>query len=82
MATGRKRGVKFEKALEELEALVEKMEEGDLSLEESLKSFERGVKLSRECQSALQAAEQTVQKLIEQNEESVLVDAQELTDDE
>ena len=40
----------FEKALQELENLVEKMEEGDMSLEESLKQFERGVALTRSCQ--------------------------------
>ena len=53
----------FEKALNELEQLVEKMEEGDLSLEESLKHFERGIELTRACQQALQSAEQKVQVL-------------------
>ena len=43
----------FEKALGELETLVEKMETGDMSLEESLKQFERGVALTRSCQQAL-----------------------------
>ena len=46
----------FETSLKELEALVEKMEQGDLSLEESLSHFERGVQLSRACQLALKAA--------------------------
>ncbi len=63
--TSKKRGVKFEKALNDLELLVEKMEAGDLSLEESLKAFEKGVKLSRDCQHALQQAEQTVKVLVE-----------------
>ncbi|MEJ2762195.1 MAG: exodeoxyribonuclease VII small subunit [Gammaproteobacteria bacterium] len=57
----------FEKALKELEALVERMEAGDLSLEESLKDFERGVALTRACQKALAEAEQKVQILL--NEE-------------
>ena len=54
----------FEEALETLEGLVEAMEEGELSLEESLKAFEQGIKLTRECQSALEKAEQKVQVLV------------------
>lgn len=57
----------FEKALAELETLVEKMEQGDLSLEESLKQFERGVTLTRSCQQALDEAEQKVQILLEKD---------------
>lgn len=53
----------FEKALNELEELVRKLEQGELSLEQSLTAFERGVKLTRECQSALRNAEQRVQQL-------------------
>jgi exodeoxyribonuclease VII small subunit len=53
----------FEAALEELEQLVERMETGDLSLEESLKAFERGVVLTRDCQKALKDAELRVQAL-------------------
>jgi exodeoxyribonuclease VII small subunit len=55
----------FESALAELEALVERMEQGDVSLEESLQLFERGVNLTRTCQLALKAAEQKVQILLE-----------------
>lgn len=55
----------FEKALKELEQLVEKMEQGDLSLEESLKQFERGIALTRACQEALSKAEQKVQILLQ-----------------
>jgi exodeoxyribonuclease VII small subunit len=51
---------KLEKSLEELEALVVRLEGGDLSLEDALKEFERGVKLTRECQAALKDAEQKV----------------------
>ena len=53
----------FEEALNELEALVGRMESGELSLEESLASFERGIALTRHCQQALQNAEQKVQIL-------------------
>lgn len=54
----------FEEALETLEELVTAMEEGELSLEESLKAFEQGIRLTRECQDALEKAEQKVQLLI------------------
>lgn len=57
----------FEKSLKELEALVKKMEKGDLSLEDSLKHFERGVQLSRACQEALKTAEQKVEILMNKN---------------
>ncbi len=53
----------FEKALAELEALVARMEQGDQPLEQSLKDFERGVALARQCQAALKEAEQKVQIL-------------------
>jgi exodeoxyribonuclease VII small subunit len=53
----------FEQALAELEQLVEVMERGDLSLDESLQSFERGIALTRHCQESLQAAEQKVSML-------------------
>ena len=57
----------FEGALKEMEALVERLEEGDIGLEESLRQFERGVELTRACQKALADAEQKVNKLIEKN---------------
>ncbi len=53
----------FESAMEQLETLVSKMEGGDLSLEESLKAFEKGVQLTRFCQDQLQKAELKVQEL-------------------
>lgn len=59
----------FEAALNELETVIEKMETGQLSLEDSLKSFEQGVNLARTCQKALKEAEQKVQILIEKNGE-------------
>ncbi|MGE0810927.1 MAG: exodeoxyribonuclease VII small subunit [Immundisolibacter sp.] len=57
----------FEAALAELEALVEQLERGDVSLEHSLRDFERGVQLARGCQTALKNAELKVQQLVEAN---------------
>jgi len=54
----------FEASLAELEAIVEKLERGDLSLDDSLKQFERGVQLTRSCQIALTQAEQKVEILL------------------
>jgi exodeoxyribonuclease VII small subunit len=59
----------FEAALAELEKIVEKMESGEQSLEESLKSFQRGIELTRACQQGLREAEQRVEKLISKNGE-------------
>ncbi|OFZ28840.1 MAG: exodeoxyribonuclease VII small subunit [Bdellovibrionales bacterium RIFCSPHIGHO2_01_FULL_40_29] len=56
--------VDFEKKLSRLEEIVQRMEKGDSSLEDSLKLFEEGIKLSRECQSQLTKAEAQVKKLI------------------
>ena len=55
---------KFEEALQKLEAIVAKMEEGDLPLEEALKAFEEGVRLAKFCTSKLDEAERKVEKLI------------------
>jgi len=57
----------FETALAELEILVGQLEQGELTLEDSLQRFERGVALVRSCQNALREAEQTVEQLIERN---------------
>ncbi|MRX28672.1 exodeoxyribonuclease VII small subunit [Kangiella sp. HZ709] len=59
----------FENQLEELEALVEQLEDGDLPLDEALKIFEKGVKLSRQCQKHLAEAEQKVTILMNGKEE-------------
>ncbi|RFA38861.1 exodeoxyribonuclease VII small subunit [Alkalilimnicola ehrlichii] len=64
MTENPEQGFNFERSLQELETLVSKMEQGELSLEESLKAFERGVELTRSCQQALQAAEQKVEILL------------------
>jgi exodeoxyribonuclease VII small subunit len=63
--TSRKtRTVDFEKALAELEAVVERLEHGELPLEDALKQFERGIELARGCQASLKAAEQRVEILV------------------
>jgi exodeoxyribonuclease VII small subunit len=67
MSRKKSTGPGFEKSLQELEQLVEKMEQGDLSLEESLQYFEKGVTLSRACQQALKEAEQKVEILMQKN---------------
>jgi len=65
MAAKKDKGVGgLEKSLEELEALVERLESEELPLAEALKEFERGVKLTRECQTTLKEAEQTVEILL------------------
>lgn len=63
----------FEKALEELESLVEQLESGDLSLDQSLSQFKRGVELTRHCQGVLDEAQQVVQKLMDTDDESSAV---------
>ena len=64
--------INFEKTFTELEELVKKMEGGDLSLEESLKYFERGMLLTKNCQQALNKAEQKVRILLEKNNKNNL----------
>ena len=64
-----KKSYPFEEALEKLSGLVEKMEKGDLTLEESLKTFEEGIKLSKECQKALTDAEKKVKLLLQENDQ-------------
>ncbi|MBK7167887.1 MAG: exodeoxyribonuclease VII small subunit [Gammaproteobacteria bacterium] len=59
----------FEKSLSELETLVERMEEGDMSLEDSLKAFENGIRLTQHCQQALTRAQQRVQILMQGEDE-------------
>ncbi|MGE3973682.1 MAG: exodeoxyribonuclease VII small subunit [Bdellovibrionales bacterium] len=54
----------FEIKLKRIEEIVKNMEGGDISLDQSLQLFEEGVKLSRECQSELTAAEQKIQQLV------------------
>jgi len=56
--------IDFEASLKQLEEIVNKMEQGQLSLEQSLGAFEQGIKLTRQCQSTLKQAEQRVAKLM------------------
>ena len=72
----------FENALDELENLVTAMEEGELSLEESLAAFEKGIKLTRECQTALQKAEQKVQVLLNEEGDTEDLDSGNLADED
>ena len=62
----------FEQSLVELEALVAKLEQGDVPLEDALKTFERGVALTRQCQTALRTAQQKVEVLLARNGEETL----------
>ena len=60
----------FEKALEELETLVEQLESGDLNLDQSLQQLKRGVELTRHCQSVLEEAQQIVEQLVDPEDEA------------
>jgi exodeoxyribonuclease VII small subunit len=64
----------FEAAMRDLEEIVERLEHGDLPLEESLKAFERGILLTRNCQSALKDAEQKVEILLKKAGEARVED--------
>jgi exodeoxyribonuclease VII small subunit len=55
----------FEEALEKLEKIVQDLESGDLSLEDSVKSFEQGIELSKLCKKKLESAEERVKKIVE-----------------
>ncbi|MCZ7394069.1 MAG: exodeoxyribonuclease VII small subunit [Candidatus Methanoperedens sp.] len=59
----------FEEAIAELENIVDKLEKGQISLDESLLLFEKGIKLVRECNDKLKSSQQKVEKLIEENDE-------------
>ena len=65
MSTARKKAPDLEKSLAQLEEIVQELEEGDIPLEQALKQFEKGVKLSRECHTALSSAEQRVKILLD-----------------
>ena len=67
----RKKNLGFESSLEELEDIVENMESGELSLEASLKAFEKGITLTRECQEALNQAEQKVKVLMSTDDNEI-----------
>ena len=61
-------GVKFEEALKRLERIVQELEQGKLSLDDSLKKYEEGIKLSRFCHKTLQAAQKKIQVLTKKGE--------------
>ena len=65
--SGDNRPIDFEKALAELEGLVERLERGNVPLDEALRTFERGVALTRHCQARLQAAQQKVEILLKRS---------------
>ena len=70
----RRKKLDYEASITELESLVERLEQGDLRLEESLKLYENGVLITRDCQEALSQAEQKVQLLLQQSDQANLVD--------
>ena len=72
-STKKTESIDFEASMLELESLVERMEHGEQSLEDSLKDFERGIALTRSCQKSLQETEQKIQQLIEKNGQDELV---------
>ena len=72
-STKKTESLDFEAAMLELESLVERMEHGEQSLEDSLKDFELGIALTRRCQKSLQETEQKIQQLIEKNGQDELV---------
>lgn len=71
---GDKKKTDLESSLKDLESIVSEMESGELTLEQSLQAFEKGIKLTRECQQRLTDAEAQVKQLIENNGEITLVD--------
>ncbi len=71
-ARAKRETINFEAALQQLNTLVEQMEQGHLSLEESLSHFESGIQLVRQCQQSLQEAEQRIQILAEQAGQATL----------
>ena len=83
MAAPRKnRTPEFEKSLEELEKIVDRMEKGDQSLDETLTDFERGIILSQQCQKSLDEARQKVEKLVKKHGSYKLEAVQEEFEDE
>lgn len=70
MARAERTPERLEKSLTDLESLVERLEAGDLPLEQALKEFEKGVKLARQCQTALKDAQQRVEILLKKTEDA------------
>jgi exodeoxyribonuclease VII small subunit len=78
--TRKAKAMDFEQSLRELENLVEKLEHGELPLEDALKHFERGVALTRECQTALKAAEARVELLTRRRDPASGEDVEQVAD--
>lgn len=76
------KGSNFEESLEKLEALVEKLERGELSLEESLKAFEEGMALSKGCEESLQAAQKKIEKLTRKDDGALQAEPFDLPEDD
>jgi len=74
MAKKKLENLSFDESLSELNAIVQRLEQGDISLEESMTLFERGLNLSHLGQSKLQNAEQQIKILLEKNNETQLTD--------
>ena len=72
MSKKTKTGPDFEETLAELEKLVVNLEEGDLSLDESLSGFKHGIELTKQCQTVLDNAQQTVEQLTNSEDETSL----------
>jgi len=66
---------KLEQTLEELEQLVERLEDGEMPLDQALREFERGIKLTRQCQSVLKDAETRIEILLAESGEPVAFEA-------
>ena len=82
MAKKKLENLSFEESLTELEQIVQNLEQGELSLEESMTLFERGLNVSQVSQNKLQDAEQKIKILLEQNNESALTDFELSQDDD
>jgi exodeoxyribonuclease VII small subunit len=83
MATTRKtKNPDFEKLLGELDKIVQRMEQGDQSLDQTMKDFERGMELSEQCQKSLDAAQQRVDKLVKKHGNFQLESMDDELDDE
>ena len=82
MATRKKAPLDFEQSLAELQQLVERLEGGELSLEESLSAFEQGIRLTRDCQGALGQAEQKVQMLLADGDDEFTLEELDSEDDD
>ncbi len=72
MSKNTETGIDFEKTLAELESLVEKLEKGDQSLDQSLSGFKHGIELTKQCQTVLDNAQQTVEQLINPEDQDSL----------